>query len=200
MGKFDLDCWLLLVLLHSSRRHPSISLETGLVLLRCPPPTVFEVAATDHGCVAIWELTTGLSKYWDHMYTLRFVGSGLSEDLGGRWQAMVVVTAARLWMIRLHGKTKTSTISIGEKMKGKSRSSIVDYLHYISVLHEAQGAMDCHPTQQVQSMSKYLSNDFLHSSRPKTPILRKKREYPPQPSTNSAESLLFNTMPSSNLS
>lgn len=58
-------------------------------------------AATGNDCVAVWELSKGLSKYWDHIFTLKFVGSGLSGDLGDRWKAMVVVTAARLWMIRL---------------------------------------------------------------------------------------------------
>jgi hypothetical protein len=58
------------------------------------------------------------------MYTLTFVGSGLSNDLGERWKAVVVVTAARLWAIRLHGRTKKSTISMGEKISGKSASSI----------------------------------------------------------------------------
>lgn len=81
------------------------------------------VAAADHGCVAVWELSTGLAKYWNHMYTLKFVNAGLSDELDNRWKAMVVVTAARLWMIRLHGKTKKSTISIGEKVKGQSKAT-----------------------------------------------------------------------------
>lgn len=90
----------------------------GFKLFRLPRPTT--EAETDQDCVAVWELDKTLLKYWDHMYTLSFVGSGLSDDLGERWKTMVVVTAARLWMIRLHGKTKKSTIGMGEKIKGKS--------------------------------------------------------------------------------
>jgi len=110
----------------------------GFKLFRLPRPTIRsdeddtrhgdqrdqnDVTATDRGCVAVWESPTGFSKYWDHLYTLKFVGSDLSKDLGDRWQTVVVVTAARLWLIKVHGKTKKSTIRIGEKMKGKFGST-----------------------------------------------------------------------------
>lgn len=40
------------------------------------------------------------------------------------WQVMVGVTAARLWMSRLLGKSKKGTISVGKKNEmGKSRST-----------------------------------------------------------------------------
>jgi hypothetical protein len=94
----------------------------GFKLFRLPRPTTNEGAGGE--CVAVWELDKTVRKYWDHMYTLTFVGSGLSNDLGERWKAVVVVTAARLWAIRLHGRTKKSTISMGEKISGKSASSI----------------------------------------------------------------------------
>ncbi|KAB5540497.1 hypothetical protein GE09DRAFT_1062217 [Coniochaeta sp. 2T2.1] len=79
--------------------------------------------APDHGCVAVWELGKGVSKYWNHMFTLKFVGDARSE-LGNRGQAVVVVTAARLWMMRLQGKTKKTTISLGEKIGGKSEPAV----------------------------------------------------------------------------
>jgi hypothetical protein len=79
---------------------------------------LFWVGGDSSRCVAVWELGSGLAKYWDHMFTLRFIDSDASRELGHRWQAMVVVTASRLWMVRLHGKTKRSTIGIGEKIRG----------------------------------------------------------------------------------
>ncbi|KAB5576528.1 hypothetical protein GE09DRAFT_1282156 [Coniochaeta sp. 2T2.1] len=79
--------------------------------------------ALDHGCVAVWELGKGVSKYWDHMFTLKFV-SDARPEMGDRGQAAVVVTAARLWMMRLQGKTKKTTISLGENIREKSEPAV----------------------------------------------------------------------------
>ena len=78
---------------------------------------------TDHGCVAVWELGKGVTKYWDHMFTLRFVGDAQAA-LGDRGQAAAVVTAARLWILRLQGKTKKTAISLGEKIRGTSEPGL----------------------------------------------------------------------------
>lgn len=74
----------------------------------------------DHSPLAVMELNKGLAKYLDHMYTLSFVGLGLTGDLGGRWKIMVVVTAARLWIARLNGKTNKTAVSMAERVQGKS--------------------------------------------------------------------------------
>jgi len=51
-----------------------------------------------------------------HMFTLRFIGSGASGVWGERWSLMVVMTALRLWQLKIHGKTTKGVISMAEKI------------------------------------------------------------------------------------
>ncbi|KAB5585652.1 hypothetical protein GE09DRAFT_1234167 [Coniochaeta sp. 2T2.1] len=94
-----------------------------LLRLSCPATGSRDNDSTgdaDHSPLAVMELNKGLAKYLDHMYTLSFVGLGLTGDLGGRWKTMVVVTAARLWIARLNGKTNKTAVSMAERVQGKS--------------------------------------------------------------------------------
>jgi hypothetical protein len=54
-----------------------------------------------------------------HAFTLELFGRGLSGELGERWRLMVVMTALRLWTIRVKGKTTKGLIAMGEKMSTK---------------------------------------------------------------------------------
>jgi hypothetical protein len=45
-----------------------------------------------------------------HAFTLELLGRGKTGELGERWGLMVVITALRVWALRLNGKTKTGVI------------------------------------------------------------------------------------------
>ncbi|KAH6635953.1 hypothetical protein F5144DRAFT_628057 [Chaetomium tenue] len=46
-----------------------------------------------------------------HAFTLELLGRGRSGELGERWNLMVVITALRIWALRLNGRTKTGVIA-----------------------------------------------------------------------------------------
>jgi hypothetical protein len=53
-----------------------------------------------------------------HAFTLQLLGRGQSGELGERWSLMVVITALRLWALRVAGKTKKGVIAAGRKAAG----------------------------------------------------------------------------------
>jgi hypothetical protein len=54
-----------------------------------------------------------------HLFTLQLLGRGASGELGERWTLMVVMTALRLRMIRVHGKTAKGVVAVGQKAQGQ---------------------------------------------------------------------------------
>ena len=78
-------------------------------------------AATDnHGVLAflIWGKSFSISKS-KQILALELLGRGQSGELGERWTLMVVMTALRLWSLRLAGKTTKGLVAASEKVKGK---------------------------------------------------------------------------------
>lgn len=66
-----------------------------------------------------WERAQrGLSSL-KHIFTLRFLGIGLSEALGERWKLMVVMTALRLLQLKLKGRTTKFHVGVGEKVHSR---------------------------------------------------------------------------------
>ncbi|AEO60615.1 hypothetical protein MYCTH_2309975 [Thermothelomyces thermophilus ATCC 42464] len=66
-----------------------------------------------------WETVALLE--WGHllsrkMFTVQFLGSGLSGKLGERWRLMVVMTALRLLLLKVKGRTAKSHVAAGEKL------------------------------------------------------------------------------------
>ncbi|AEO63644.1 uncharacterized protein THITE_2109177 [Thermothielavioides terrestris NRRL 8126] len=56
---------------------------------------------------------------WNHLFTLELKGAGGSGAMGDRWTLMVVVSALRLYWLRVYGKTNKSVVGIGQKFRGK---------------------------------------------------------------------------------
>ncbi|KAH8884960.1 hypothetical protein GQ53DRAFT_729835 [Thozetella sp. PMI_491] len=56
---------------------------------------------------------------WKQLFTLRFVGSGASGVLGDRWRLMAILTALRLWHLKLNGRTNKGNVAMGEKIRRK---------------------------------------------------------------------------------
>lgn len=69
--------------------------------------------------VAFLEWASSSFSSLRRMFTLRYLGSGLSGSLGERWKLMVVMTALRLWQLKIQGRTAKSFVAIGEKVHGK---------------------------------------------------------------------------------
>ncbi|KAH6627178.1 hypothetical protein B0J18DRAFT_489927 [Chaetomium sp. MPI-SDFR-AT-0129] len=58
-------------------------------------------------------------KLWPtfkHNFTLQLLGKGQTGELGDRWALMVVITAIRIWALRVNGKTKKGVIATGQKL------------------------------------------------------------------------------------
>jgi len=53
------------------------------------------------------------------VFRLELLGRGQSGELGERWSLMVVMTALRLWAMRIAGKTAKPIVSAGQKLAGK---------------------------------------------------------------------------------
>ncbi len=52
-------------------------------------------------------------------FRLELVGRGQTGELGERWVLMVVMTALRLWALRVGGKTAKPVVSAGQKLASK---------------------------------------------------------------------------------
>jgi len=59
----------------------------------------------------------GWVTWLKHVFSLEFKGSGLSGALGERWALMVVITAIRIWMLRINLKTAKGTVAIADKVR-----------------------------------------------------------------------------------
>lgn len=60
-------------------------------------------------------------KLWPtfkHNFTLQLLGKGQTGELEERWALMVVITAIRIWALRVNGKTKKGVIAVGQKRDG----------------------------------------------------------------------------------
>ena len=75
-------------------------------------------AANEAELVALLSWSKGLASL-KHAFTLKLLGSGLSDTLGERWKLMVVVTALRLWYLKANGRTTKAVVAIGEKIHGQ---------------------------------------------------------------------------------
>ncbi|KAI2604385.1 uncharacterized protein GGS25DRAFT_508036 [Hypoxylon fragiforme] len=79
-------------------------------------------AASEDGgyeVVALLAWTKTISNLM-HPFTIERKGSGAADVLGQRWALMVIITALRIWMLRVNGKTKRVVIAAGEKVRGKA--------------------------------------------------------------------------------
>ncbi|KAL2151423.1 hypothetical protein VTH82DRAFT_6521 [Thermothelomyces myriococcoides] len=55
----------------------------------------------------------------NHLFSLELKGAGCSGEMGDRWTLMVVVTALRLYWLRIYGKTNKAVVGIGQKLRGR---------------------------------------------------------------------------------
>lgn len=51
------------------------------------------------------------------LFKLEFKGDGLTASLGERWSLAVVITASKIWMLRLHGKLTKRGIKLAEQIR-----------------------------------------------------------------------------------
>ncbi|KAK3295354.1 uncharacterized protein B0H64DRAFT_474332 [Chaetomium fimeti] len=65
----------------------------------------------DSGEVLAFLTWRRLFPKFKHAFTLELLGQGQSGELGERWSLMVVITALRIWALRLNGKTRTGVIA-----------------------------------------------------------------------------------------
>jgi len=72
---------------------------------------------THHETVAVLEWAKKLAM--KHGFKLELKGSGASGELGERWRLMVVVTALRIWNLRVSGRATKTGVKIGEKWWNK---------------------------------------------------------------------------------
>lgn len=56
----------------------------------------------------------------NHPLSLEFADDAVSVLFGERWTLMVVITALRLWALRMNGRGNKTTVAIAEKIRGKS--------------------------------------------------------------------------------
>ncbi|KAK7943121.1 uncharacterized protein PG986_012234 [Apiospora aurea] len=56
----------------------------------------------------------------NHPLSLEFADDTVAVLFGKRWALMVVITALRLWALRMNGRGKKSIVAIAEKIRGKS--------------------------------------------------------------------------------
>ncbi|KAK4140618.1 uncharacterized protein C8A04DRAFT_14786 [Dichotomopilus funicola] len=77
-------------------------------------------AATEGGFELVRVLSPGSSRAGQEpgasSASLSSTSEEEDEELGERWALMVVITAIRLWILRLHGKTKKGVIVAGQKL------------------------------------------------------------------------------------
>ncbi|KAH6838492.1 hypothetical protein B0I37DRAFT_439562 [Chaetomium sp. MPI-CAGE-AT-0009] len=96
--------------------------EGGFKLVALPPSQAADssgqgdtssVMPTDaHGGeVLAFLMWRRLFPKFKHAFTLELRGGGQSGELGERWSLMVVITALRIWALRLNGKTKRGVIA-----------------------------------------------------------------------------------------
>ncbi|KAI1771116.1 hypothetical protein F4818DRAFT_213379 [Hypoxylon cercidicola] len=75
--------------------------------------------ATEDGS-EILALLSWTKKWWlTHPFALQLKGSGLSGALGDRWTLTVVLTALRIWVLRLNFRSNRGIISLAESIRGK---------------------------------------------------------------------------------
>ncbi|KAK4040416.1 hypothetical protein C8A01DRAFT_46230 [Parachaetomium inaequale] len=97
--------------------------EGGFKLVRLPSPRSSTKLADDTDADAGSEVLALLAwrqlfPKFKHAFTLQLLGRGQSGELGERWSLMVVITALRLWALRVAGKTKKGVIAAGQKADG----------------------------------------------------------------------------------
>lgn len=100
--------------------------EGGFKLVALPPTgdgvnalgqgitSSYVAEGADGGEVLAFLTWRRLFPKFKHAFTLELLGRGQSGELGERWNLMVVITALRVWALRLNGKTKTGVIGAGE--------------------------------------------------------------------------------------
>ncbi|KAI1207736.1 uncharacterized protein F4807DRAFT_434392 [Annulohypoxylon truncatum] len=54
-----------------------------------------------------------------HPFTLELKVDGMAVGLGETWTLAVVVTATRLWMLHMYGKTNRPVVAVSDKLRGK---------------------------------------------------------------------------------
>ncbi|KAI6089776.1 hypothetical protein F4821DRAFT_256779 [Hypoxylon rubiginosum] len=75
--------------------------------------------ATDEGCEVLALLSWTKTWWVNHPFALQFKGSGLSGALGERWTLAAVMTALRIWYLRINLKSNRGIISLSETIRGK---------------------------------------------------------------------------------
>ncbi|KAK3309200.1 uncharacterized protein B0T15DRAFT_430609 [Chaetomium strumarium] len=97
------------------------SAHSGFILVRLgarsasPSPT----PSAQEGTEILAELLfRGNVMSWNHLFSLELKGAGCSGEMGDRWTLMVVVTALRLYWLRIYGKTNKVVVGIGQKLRG----------------------------------------------------------------------------------
>ncbi|KAK8084683.1 hypothetical protein PG997_005954 [Apiospora hydei] len=79
------------------------------------------VTAKSAGSGALAMITWAkLGSKINHPLSLEFADDTVPVLFGERWTLMVVITALRLWALRVNGRGKKSTVAIVEKIRGKS--------------------------------------------------------------------------------
>ncbi|EFW20109.1 conserved hypothetical protein [Coccidioides posadasii str. Silveira] len=96
-----------LVRLFSNAREASSSNDNSNVGEEHPPSETF----------AVLEWIKGWSGF-KQAFSLQ-LGNGQSDSLGERWTLMVVMTALRIWYLRVCGKANKAVVGIGEKIRSK---------------------------------------------------------------------------------
>jgi hypothetical protein len=77
----------------------------------------------DHDALAIFSWKRFLTSP-KHPFDLTLLGDGLPRTMGDRWTLMVLMTALRLWMLHLHGKTNLDAVAIAEKAGGEGKGVV----------------------------------------------------------------------------
>ncbi|KMP08244.1 hypothetical protein CIRG_07925 [Coccidioides immitis RMSCC 2394] len=96
-----------LVRLFSNTREASSSNDNSNIGEEHPPSETF----------AVLEWIKGWSGF-KQAFSLQ-LGNGQSDALGERWTLMVVMTALRIWYLRVCGKANKAVVGIGEKIRSK---------------------------------------------------------------------------------
>ena len=77
----------------------------------------------DHDALAIFSWRRFLTSP-KHPFDLTFLGDRLFKTMGNRWTLLVLMTALRLWMLHLHGKTNRGSVAAAEKADGEGKGVI----------------------------------------------------------------------------
>ncbi|KAK0624120.1 hypothetical protein B0T14DRAFT_517547 [Immersiella caudata] len=88
--------------------------EKGYKMLRLAPP-----GEEEHEVVGILTWPVGTIEKLTKVFTLELKGGALSGQLGERVVLMMLVTASRLWWMRLKGQTAKGYVAVAEKTHGK---------------------------------------------------------------------------------